>query len=59
MLMNMLKSDQKSVQTEGIQACGLLMDRLGGAFAVEALRAGIMDALLPLLPRPNVPNMTM
>ena len=52
-LMEMLSSDIRSVQSQGVHASWLLVDRLGGAFAENAVKAGLVTALAKLLPPPT------
>ena len=52
-LMKMLSSEIVSVQSQGINASWALVDCLGGAFAENAVKAGLVTALAKLLPPPT------
>ena len=48
-LLNMLGSSSSNVRSDAIRRSGLLIDRLGVAFAVDAVKAGLAQALVKLL----------
>ena len=48
-LLSMLASDSSNVRSEAMKSSTLLLDRLGSAFAANAVKAGMTQALIKLL----------